>query len=662
MAPTPVEQLFLEELNDARANPAAYGATIGVDLSYIPPAPPLTWDTRLEQAAALDAQDMNNRNFFGHVNPDGLGPGERIANAGYPAATWGESIAAGSIMPGPADALKDLIIDQGVPDLGHRNHLLGYGSPDNLQRQVGIGIVQGGSGTYQNYYVIDTGAVQGSSAFLTGVVYADSNSNGHYDLGEGLGGVTVTVAGVGSVTSFDTGGYSIPLAPGTYTVTASGSGLAAPVTRQVSIGTDNVRLDITPAPVPSNLGSLASALAHSPEAYQNFIRSAYGKYLARTPGATEVAAWVAQMQNGLSDERLEASFIGSAEYIANHGGPGAGWVTGMYGDLLGRAPSQAEVAGWVSALDKGMSASQVAYGFAASAEREAIRINGDYQTFLGRPAGQAEVNAWVSAFQNGASNENVIAGFAGSAEYFLGKGQASAPGWVGAAFGDVLGRAPSAGELRSWVGLLALPGNLGGAASALAHSQAYYQGFVQSTYGKYLARTPSATEVAGWVAQMQNGLSDETVEAEFIGSAEYIANHGGPGAGWVTGMYEDLLGRTPSQAEVAGWVLALNRGESPTQVAYGFTTSGEREGIRVNGDYQALLGRPASQAEINAWVSAFQNGASNEAVIAGFIASREYFDGKGQGSNVGWVDAAFHDLIGRTPSADELSFFVGMLS
>src|SRR5262249_33782393 len=127
MTPTPAAQLFLEELNDARANPAAYGQSIGVDLSYIAPSPPLAWDTRLLQAAALVAQDRNARNFFAPVNPDGLGPGQRIANAGYPAWTWGESIAAGGSIPQPADALALLIIDQGVADLGHRNHLLANG-------------------------------------------------------------------------------------------------------------------------------------------------------------------------------------------------------------------------------------------------------------------------------------------------------------------------------------------------------------------------------------------------------------------------------------------------------------------------------------------------------------------------------------------------------
>src|SRR5689334_24893053 len=64
--PTAVEQLFLEELNDARANPAAYGAAIGVDLSAVAPAQPLAWDPLLIQAALGHSQDMSARDYFAH--------------------------------------------------------------------------------------------------------------------------------------------------------------------------------------------------------------------------------------------------------------------------------------------------------------------------------------------------------------------------------------------------------------------------------------------------------------------------------------------------------------------------------------------------------------------------------------------------------------------
>jgi virginiamycin B lyase len=205
------------------------------------------------------------------------------------------------------------------------------------------------------------------------------------------------------------------------------------------------------------------------------------------------------------------------------------------------------------------------------------------------------------------------------------------------------------------------PTNLPAVASALAHSLEHYDQFITHAYLTYLGRSPAASEVAGWAGLMQNGLSDEQLEAGFIGSAEYIADHGGQGAGWVTGMYHDLLGRSPAQAEVDGWMTALNNGTTPQQVAYGFAASPEREGQRVNNDYMTLLGRPASQAEVDGWVNAFVHGTTNEDVIAGFVGSPEYFDNRGQGDPSTWLASAYNDVLGRKPSPDEVTAWLAWL-
>ena len=72
------EQVFLERLNDVRAQPAAYGRSIGVDLSYVLPATPLAFDTRLIAAAHAHSVDMNIRDFFSHTGSDGDSAGERL--------------------------------------------------------------------------------------------------------------------------------------------------------------------------------------------------------------------------------------------------------------------------------------------------------------------------------------------------------------------------------------------------------------------------------------------------------------------------------------------------------------------------------------------------------------------------------------------------------
>jgi V8-like Glu-specific endopeptidase len=240
------------------------------------------------------------------------------------------------------------------------------------------------------------------------------------------------------------------LSVGSHTITAVYSGDS---NFQGSSAALTISVTPAPQPPPANLTKVAGALAHSAEYLGYVVTAAYQHYLYRTPGSAEVAGWVGAMQGGLSDERLEAAFIGSAEYIAGHGGSGAGWVFGMYRDLLGRTPAQAEVDGWVAALNGGMTPQAVAYGFAASEEREGQRVAADYQKYLGRGATAPEIAGWVSAFEQGYSNEDVIAGFVGSVEYYQNHGSTPST-WLDAAFRDILGRPADAAADNSWLPVL----------------------------------------------------------------------------------------------------------------------------------------------------------------------------------------------------------------
>ena len=101
-----------------------------------------------------------------------------------------------------------------------------------------------------------------------------------------------------------------------------------------------------------------------------------------------------------------------------------------------------------------MNPQQIAYGFAASAEREGMRVRGDYQKYLGRTPAQAEVDGWINAFVNHtASNEDVLAGFIQSPEYYRSHG-GDARDWLFAAYNDALNRNPGQLETSYWLQLL----------------------------------------------------------------------------------------------------------------------------------------------------------------------------------------------------------------
>jgi hypothetical protein len=429
--PMAVEQLFLEELNDARANPAAYGASIGVDLSAVAPSQPLAFSTQLIEAARLHSQDMNNRGYFSHYTPENIDPGQRMTAAGFAWTDWGESIAGGTAFPGPSDALRGLIIDAGVPDLGHRRHLLAIDSMFQNQNQVGIGIVQAGTGPLVDYYTIDTAAAVNWSPFLTGVVFRDDNQTGKYAIGEGLGGVTIAIAGVGSTTTFASGGYNFPLSPGIYTVTASGGGLASPITEQVVVGGQNARLNFlagddhyvqklyqtvlgrTASTIEidgwlaylnngGSLSALPSIFEHSPEAEGRLIRNWYATSLGRQPAPTEIQSWVGAMQQGMTEEQVQGWILESDEFYQRAGSldsslsGDSSYIQALYSLVLGRMPSSGELNGWAAALAT-MPRSAVVSGFVSSQEFRSDVITGYYFSILHRTSAPsaAEVSGWA---------------------------------------------------------------------------------------------------------------------------------------------------------------------------------------------------------------------------------------------------------------------------
>src|SRR5262245_19435429 len=97
---SPQEQLLIELVNRARANPAAEAARFGISLNQaldpgtISPDPkqPLAPNEILAEAGGLHAQDMLDHNFFDHVNKQGQNPSDRAKALGYSTGA-GENIA-----------------------------------------------------------------------------------------------------------------------------------------------------------------------------------------------------------------------------------------------------------------------------------------------------------------------------------------------------------------------------------------------------------------------------------------------------------------------------------------------------------------------------------------------------------------------------------------
>lgn len=262
--PTAAEQYMLELINRARANPAAEAALDGIDLNEgLAPGTistgakqPLAFNPLLVAAARSHSNWMIQNNTFAH-NEGNVDPGAQMSAAGYPFVgnwTWGQNIAfRGSTGSTPAVGTtvgqeeNDLFIDAGIAGRGHRTNLM-----SDLFKEVGVGV---GTGMFQGYNSVLTSqdfAAESGDGFLTGVAYKDADGNNFYSVGEGLGGITITATRASDNSVFATntwtaGGYTLALAPGTYTVVATGTGLGTVTTENVVMSSRNVAVDFTPA-------------------------------------------------------------------------------------------------------------------------------------------------------------------------------------------------------------------------------------------------------------------------------------------------------------------------------------------------------------------------------------------------------------------------------
>ncbi len=298
--PTGAEQYVLELINRARANPTAEGVfvTTQTDLkitqayqyfqTHLPPfldlnavrvaftnytaQPPLAFNSSLISAARFAANDQATHNYQGHVSSDGSTIVTRATSAGY---TNYSGLAENTYttVTSPLFGHVGFNVDWGVSTLGHRINIMNLNLPI-VFKEVGIAYVAVANTSFGNAFpnvlTEDFGItfLDANTPYLVGVCYRDTNGDNFYNDGEGRSGITVTpdVGTFFAVTS-TSGGYAIPLKnlpPGitTVNVTFSGGGLAAPITRQVTLnGIANKKLDLQVTDVQSaRLINLATRL------------------------------------------------------------------------------------------------------------------------------------------------------------------------------------------------------------------------------------------------------------------------------------------------------------------------------------------------------------------------------------------------------------------
>ncbi len=252
---TAEEVYMLELVNRARSDPQAEAILLGLDLTEgltpgelarLVPSQPLAMNPYLTLAARAHSLDLAQRNFFDHINPDGLDPTDRAQSAGY-AGVAGENIAAGQES---VAAVHRAWLDS----VGHRKNVLSLHetfTDSFYYHEFGAGFAFTDIAPYYDYYTQLFGFDGPNPArYVLGVVYDDFDGDGFYSIGEGAAEVRVRVvdAGdpnnvVGTYTTDAAGNFQIVVPDGTYRVLFTDLITGFQTERTITVDGENVKVD-----------------------------------------------------------------------------------------------------------------------------------------------------------------------------------------------------------------------------------------------------------------------------------------------------------------------------------------------------------------------------------------------------------------------------------
>jgi hypothetical protein len=131
-----------------------------------------------------------------------------------------------------------------------------------------------------------------------------------------------------------------------------------------------------------------------------------------------------------------------------------------------------------------------------------------------------------------------------------------------------------------------------------------------------------------------------------------------PNQAFVTQAYQVLLNRAPDSAGLTSWAAALDSGQlTRLQVATGLVNSQEFRTDEVQNLFQTLLKRSVGPGPVTAFTTMLAQGGTSDQIKAFILSSDEYFQTRGGGTNTGFLQAVYNDVLGRAPDPTGLQAF-----
>jgi hypothetical protein len=344
----------------------------------------------------------------------------------------------------------------------------------------------------------------------------------------------------------------------------------------------------------------------------------------RSPTAGELESATAQLAvAGADPTAVEIQLLASAEYYHYAGNNSLGFVTRLYDDVLRHDPTPVQVATALSIVSTTGDAgrTELVQDVVLSPEARAIRVDQAFQALLKTYPSSSDLALWINRLPGpgatGFTTNAMVEEIAGSAAYYKLVGSTPASFMIHL-YQDLLNAAPTQGDLAANAGLMAQiqTGSVNarvGAAENVVNGATFRLDEVTSFFANYLHPTcrelqaqecmstigaPTTSQLSAALTSFANGSDEENIIAGVLSGDQYYQNHGSTQAGLIRGVYQDLIGRAPTDAELSTAI--NNYTNDPVghlNFAKAMVTSLLYQNLVVSLDYQQLVLRAPTTAE-----------------------------------------------------------------
>jgi len=198
---------------------------------------------------------------------------------------------------------------------------------------------------------------------------------------------------------------------------------------------------------------------------------------------------------------------------------------------------------------------------------------------------------------------------------------------------DLLGRQADAAGLNAWSNMLNFGQLSPGQMVAGFMTSPEFGSYVSPVSRLYLAAFHRTADYAGlnyWVNAEHMGMSLPSVANYVATSPEFVSMYGNLDlVGFVTRLYQNVLGRLPDAGGLAYWLGSLQQGLSKGGALLGFSDSAEYQAqtaptVNATLGYIGMLRRSPDASGLSFWAGQLRGGVPLASFAAALLASPEY--------------------------------------